>query len=245
MTELNNSPRLIAAIDLETVPDPLAEGLVAFARPTRRAHSALHRIDAFAWVAMVEKADGEWKVDRLTSEGDGTDEFDLLLSLDELVRDLRERNGQLCSWNGSRHDLPMIFRRATRHWMFDLDGLFPPSPIHHLDLMSAGAGLRESDWPKLREACAGVGISCNPTPDGLALIGNPRVRKAEVDAIATLLLRLHQLAGQRQDRRILVKAWSALVDFIRQNRPLDAHLSQFTRSVELEAALAYDKRHGN
>lgn len=244
MIERQISPTLIAAIDLETVPDPVAEGLVAFARPSRRAHSALHRIDAFAWVAMAEAADGSWKVDQLTSEGDGTDEFDLLFSIDGLLRGLRERNGQLCSWNGSRHDLPVIFRRASRHWMFDLDGLFPPSPIMHLDLMSAGPGSRGSDWPKLREACAGVGISCNPTPDGLALIGHPRVRKAEVDAIATLLLRLHQMAAQRRDRQMLVKAWTALVAFIQQHRPLDAHLAQFTRSVELEAALAHDQRHG-
>ncbi|THD34456.1 MAG: hypothetical protein E7773_14805 [Sphingomonas sp.] len=230
---LRHAPLTLVSIDLETAPDPQAMDMLA---NTSR-NVAVHRISAAAWLVMAEGQGGEWRVEELDSLGTPTEEFDILLALNRVLRIVADRGGELVTYNGQRHDLPIIRGRATRNWMFELDGLFPPSPITHVDVMRA-AGLGAGDWPKLREACAGLGFTCDPDQDpvggGRKLI--PRRRKAEVDAVATMILRLHGLAAERRDARTLAGGWSALAEHITHHAAARPHLLQLSTSPDLEAA---------
>lgn len=238
MTDSYRHPPLtIAAIDLETAPDPQAIDLLAGQKDGGRRHVATHRISAAAWLVMRESADGWWEIEELDSQGAPTDEFDILLSLNRVMRLVLDRAGEIATYNGQRHDMPVIRRRAARHWMFEMDGLFPPHPIRHVDAMRT-AGLGIGDWPQLREACAGLGFTCDAEQDpmgaGRTLI--PRRRKAEVDTVATMIVRLHDLAAERRDVATLARGWKALADHIRHHAAARPHLLQFTSSPDLEAA---------
>lgn len=226
----------LATIDIETAPDPQAIDMLA-GRDGPSRNVAMHLISAAAWLVMSEDAAGHWSVDELGSEGAPTDEFDILLSINRVMRTLLDADGELATYNGVRHDLPVIRRRASRHWMFGQDGLFPPTPIRHRDVMRS-PGLGIGDWPKLREACAGLGFTCDaeqdPIGSGRTLI--PRRRKAETDAVATMIIRLHELAADRRDPGTLAHGWTALARHILVKPELRPHLVQFTTSPDLEAA---------
>lgn len=228
--------RVLMSLDIETAPDPEAARLLAFARPSAKSHAAIHRIIAAAWLRASENEDGRWTIDAFGSCSDDAGEDGILASLDGQLRATASADGEISTYFGAHHDLPVIRRRAIRHWMFGADGIFPQTPIRHVDLIRHGEHSFR-DWPKLREACAGLGIPCDPTStDGDAI--HPNARKAEVDTAATWLLRLHLLATERGSRNVLVEGWSALREHIRRVRPNAGHLRQFTLSSELDAALS-------
>ncbi len=230
-----DTPRaLFAALDIETSPEARAARLVGGGRAVDLSAAALHEISAAAWIVMEEQPAGEWLVKGPVAFGDPVEEFDILLALDEFLRELREQGGELCTYNGHRHDLPTIRRRAMRSWMFEMDGLFPAEPVKHRDLMPHSGGKNGS--PKLREACAALAVSCDPSPTKESVV-SARIIKAEVDATATMLLRLFDLATERRDPTVLARSWFALSEHIRRTRSNGDHLWQFTESPELAAAL--------
>lgn len=235
---IRHMPSTLVAFDLETAPDPYSIDMLAGCKEGFSRNVALHRISAAAWLVMIEQPDGKWRVDELDSLGTPTDEFDILLTLNRVLQIAVDRNGELVTYNGVRHDLPVLRRRATRHWMFELDGIFPARPINHSDVMRS-AGLSIGSWPKLREACAGLGFTCDaeqdPLGSGRTLI--PRRRKAEVDTVATMILRLHDLAAERRNAATLAQGWFALAEFIKRQGAARPHLVQFTTSPDLEAAV--------
>lgn len=234
---IRHMPMTLVALDLETAPDPYAVDMLAGGGKAVTRNVAIHHISAAAWLVMSEGADGDWRVVELDSLGTPTDEFDILLSLNRVLQIAADAGGEVVTYNGSRHDFPVIRRRAARQWMFELDGLFPAEPIRHRDVMKS-SGLGIGDWPKLREACAGLGFTCDAEQDpigaGKTLI--PRRRKAEVDTVATMILRLHELAAERRDAATLAHSWSALASYIRRHSAARPHLVQFTTSPDLEAA---------
>ncbi len=239
MTNHGNRPLVICSIDLESAPDPRAEGLLPASQVPRSSSAALHQIAAAATLVAREEGDGAWVVEALSSlDQPDVDEFGILLGLDDALADVAGRGGEICSWNGLRHDMPLIRRRIARHWAFPLEGLASGLELLHRDMMLA-TGRHPGEWMKLREACAAAGFTCTPDvpKNQAATAKSPRVRKCEVDATATFLLRLHALALERRDRRPLVEGWSALIRYIEAERPDDAHLRQFRRHAQLEAAL--------
>lgn len=234
---IRHAPMLLAALDIETAPEPAAMDLLSGRGHPNTRNIAVHAITAAAWLSLGEQEDGTWQVKRCRSWGAPDDEFEILLALDRELFDLASLSGQLVTYNGLRHDLPVIRRRAARHWLFEMSGLFPKQAIDHRDVMRV-AGLGIGDWPKLREACAGIGLSCDPDDDpiGHGQTLSSRRRKAEVDVYGTMILRLFELATERRDIRTLTEGWSAIADWILRQRPLSPHLIQFSSSPDLEAA---------
>jgi hypothetical protein len=222
----------ICVLDLETAPDPMALSLAGL-RKAERAHgaAALHQITDATVLHAREEEDGSWSGFQLSSYTvRDSDEAELLRSLDLDLDRLRRQDGTIVTYNGVRHDLPVLRRRAARHLMFDGSWILPDDKIRHYDLMLMAPGGRSGSWSKLRDAAAGLGIPVAhqlPTRGlGTATAG---VRKSQVDVLATFLVMLHDVALRRGSSEPLRRGWRSLAQYIGTMGPHGDHLAQYRR----------------
>lgn len=230
--------RLIV-LDLETVPDPKSLAIVPRGREMSRV--ALHRIAAYSTLAATVGADGTWNGFSLESV-DEADEFDLLMKIDATLAELVDADGTLITYNGLSHDVAVLRRRAAAHWMFGLPGLGAVDRIAHRDLLRIHARDRRAALPALRDACAGYGIPTDHNLVGLRGAPPARVRKSQVDCVATFLLTLYEMSIECDDEAPLVSGWSALANYLATPAVRGPHLDQFRWHPLLAAALADDER---
>ncbi len=222
----------ICVLDIETAPDPFALSLAGL-RHSDRANgaAALHQITDASVLHAREDEDGSWKAFELSSFTiKDSSEDELLQSIDQHLHRLREQNGKIVTYNGVRHDLPVLRRRAARHLMFDGSWILPDDDISHYDLMLMAPGGRSGSWSKLRDTAAGLGIPVAyqlPTRGiGTATAG---VRKSQVDVVTTFLVLLHDVALRRGSGEPLRRGWRALSKYIKTMGPHGDHLAQYRR----------------
>jgi hypothetical protein len=222
----------ICVLDIETAPDPFALALAGLKHSDRaNGAAALHQITDASVLHACEDEDGSWNAFELSSFTiKDSSEDELLQSIDQHLHRLRKHNGKIVTYNGVRHDLPMLRRRAARHLMFDGSWILPDEDVPHYDLMLMAPGGRSGSWSKLRDTAAGLGI---PVAHQLPTrgLGTPTagVRKSQVDVVATFLILLHDLALRRGSDEPLRRGWRALSQFIRTMGPHGDHLAQYRR----------------
>lgn len=228
-----------AVLDIETAPDPEAVALAKRNVDRRSAGgSALHAIAAAAVLEAKETDDGLWTVTHLHSwSRPDDDEFRILTGIEAVVAEVAAADGTLVTYNGIRHDLAVLRRRAARHWMFELEGWRCLQTMRHRDLMIENFGSPDATWPSLRDACAALAIPTNHCTTGAsAATTGTQLRKCETDVASTFLLMLHALAMERGSIRPLREGWAALARYAGgpvRNLP---HLAQFGRSPLLDVA---------
>lgn len=222
----------ILVMDLESAPDPQAAAYLPARERGKMNTAAVHRIVALSSLEAEEREDGSWSVARVRSLAlaeAGVEEFALLETIDTLLKPIAESGGLLITFNGDRHDLMLIRRRAANHLLFGTSGIGRLSSISHRDLMTdsiAGGG----PWFKLRDVAAGLGIPiAHELPSrGLGLPSRP-ARKGEVDVVVTFLLFLFDLADRRGSATPVHRGWKAVGDYLRRAGPHGEHLAQFRR----------------
>ncbi len=190
----------IAVFDLETRDDPLIVGLGSSPKAAR---PFVQRIDSFSSLVVTEPSIGHWEIEGLTTHHG--EEPEILEAIDRAFAS----KPTLVTYNGTRHDLPVIRRRIMRHRRYKLDAALGAMHLPHLDLLTFPRVPAGGDRGSLQDRCAGLGIDAKTYLDGLD--GRSRmVLKGEVDAVATFLLLIHELAALRIDGRVWAAGMRAL-----------------------------------
>jgi len=229
---LRNGLGAICVLDIETAPDPHALALAGLKRSKQTDDAAaLHRIEDVSMLRAYEAPDGTWSEFRLSSYSAKTStEIDVLEAIDEHLEELVHRGGALVTYNGLRHDLPVIRRRAARHLMMGAPWMTRDEIFRHYDVMMMAPGGRLRRWSKLRDTAAGLGIPVAfqlPTRGiGTATAG---IRKSQVDVVATFLVMLYDVSMRRGSEVPIRSGWQALSRYIGAMGPHGDHLAQFTR----------------
>lgn len=230
MPMFNPTPsRLFGILDIETKPDPHAMALLRQSNADR-SPLAIHRLTAASMISVWETTGGEWQDLSLVSVAEPDhSETTMLTEIDRFLLNLITNGGECVTFNGLSHDLPTLRRRASRHLLFDLTGVFPATPMLHTDLMRRCTRGWRDDWPSLRAACAGLGIPVNHLLAGNGGSGpSARQRKCEVDVVCTFLLLLYELSISRRTQRPIVAGWKAVRELFGSGHP-PPHLAQFAR----------------
>lgn len=202
-------------------------------RGPTKIHAATHKITACCMLSAWENPDGSWTDLNLTTVQEATmTEPEMLDVIDRFFVDIVEKAGTCVTFNGMSHDVPVIKRRAARHWLFDRRGITDIDQCHHEDLMRRMTRGWRDDWPSLAAACAGLGIPIDHHPIDKKDRTSMTVLKCETDVYATFSLLLFELAIRRRQRSVLDQGWSALQAFTLRNRPRAQHLAQFGRAFD-------------
>lgn len=195
---LKEATRKIIVLDIETGNDPAALAMLGEPRG-RGERPAIQRIRSAC--VLIASSTHHRPIELRSYHEDGED-----LILERLADDLdrgAEEGALLVTFEGRRHDLPTIRRRAGRHMLFQRAGLthWCGGGGTHLDL--ARDVYPPNNAGSLREA--GFDI---PLPE-IGRQGDPplHVRKGQLDCIATYLLLLHEQALSRGDGSYLLTGW--------------------------------------
>lgn len=230
-------------LDIETAP---ADELLAIGDArggSLQARAALHAVVAVSYLMFDRSADGAFERFRLRSlDTDDMGEADLLLRLDRDLSAVHRSGGGLISFNGAAHDLPMLERRASRHWLFGslrYSAWREARSVRHLDYMRVGVGcapVTGGRWPNLMDACAAFGIDASMRRSPLhCALGRPSL-KAEVDVVSTFLLHLYSLSADAGSATPLVNGWTALSRYLASPRMRADHLLPFARHPHVKVA---------
>ena len=146
----------VAVLDIETSYDPYALALLKRSAGRREAPAAIHRIFAASALFATERVSDVWEdlsiqsVSAIQDEPAGEER--ILTAIDGWLGRLDAAGGILVTYNGRRHDLPVIARRAARHLNFSAT-LMDAARRRHLDMleeMRLGFGslvsLRDAAW---------------------------------------------------------------------------------------------------
>lgn len=220
-----------AVLDIETAPNPRPLSAVPAGSAERSSHS--HVVTAVALLTAVRGDDADWTVDRLQSWHRPSDEHDVLRALQCALATELGRGATLVTFNGVRHDVPTIRRRAAYHRMFGLRAWDLLVTVPHRDLMTDGISGPQAQWASLAQTCAGLGI---PTDHAFAAAAKATTdvarRKCETDVCATFVLLLYTLAMETGEPLDLKKGWKALSACIARDAALRPHLVQFAHAAE-------------
>lgn len=229
-----------AVLDIETAPSDAALSLVGRADRAAGERSALHEMTAFTALTFERSTAGGFAGFAMTTRHHGEgDEPELLAVLSECLDPVHRAGGSLTTFNGVAHDLPVVLRRASRHWLFDrfdwpawLDG------SRHLDLMRSGPGAGGGRWHSLVDRCAALGFSAALEPRSLVDGAAPAVaRKCQLDVIATFVLLVYDMATDERSDAAVVAGLDALSRFLRSPVARGApHLEHFARHPFCRAA---------
>lgn len=192
----------VTVLDLETRFDPLLVGLTT---STKSANVFAQRIVSCAILKACEPSIGTWEVDSLTSHSDH--EEDVLAAIDAALA----TPTTLVTYNGIRHDLPVIRRRIMRFRRFDLQ-YAAASRLDHLDLYECPTVPPGGVAGSLQDRCASLGIDSKTYLEADEDERPRAVLKGETDVVATFVLLLHELAALRGDGRV----WASGMDALRQ-----------------------------
>lgn len=225
---------LVGILDIETGLDPIAMNLLGGIKSGLAGKAAMHRIRAATILTARDQVDGvevglrSWHIDAL-----GEDE--LVATVDAELARLHDERGRLVTFNGRRHDLPILRRRLARHLRFDGGGVrrWVEAGAPHFDLMSDPQP-SAAKWCSLQEEAAGLGIAMPTTPGSRDASSAPR--QSEIDCATTYLVYLHLLAGVVGSGKPLLDGWRGLATAISRDPNL-SHLRPLAKPAGLVAHL--------
>lgn len=201
---MREGDRTLIALDIESRPDAFARRICG-----RGGASPSSRLWEITYAAVVVvRCDEEWNVVDTTFETFDTevgDELDLLENLEACIAGHDRAKTILLTYDGARHDLPLIRSRQVRWWLPDRTAIQRAAKECHLDVGLWFAG-RPGRVPALRDSCASVGIAINPLVRVGATEASLVGAKCQLDTLGTLLLGLYALADLQGSARPLVGA---------------------------------------
>jgi hypothetical protein len=233
MMEAQVSARdVFIVLDIETAPPRSSPTPILLGSRDRT--SVSHEITAVAMLVAGRASGPTWTIDSLHSwDRSRHSEFDILLGLNRKLVGLLSAGATLITFNGIRHDVPGIRRRAAFHRMFELSAWESLLSCHHRDLMIDGMSGPHAQWSSLRDICQALYI---PTDSNFAKAAQATVdaarRKCETDVCSTFALLLYTLALEAADEKELIHGWHALADHMRVEHAQRPHLVQFAYAVE-------------
>lgn len=190
-------------LDLETRSDPLLFSLTTGAKSS---DALIQEIGSCSLLFVDEPVVGEWNVERLiTVHGE---ENAILEGIDDAL----SCSPTLITYNGRRHDIPVIRRRVMRFKRFDLQFASQASLIPHIDLYDFPRVAVGGSHGSLQDRCAALGIDSKTYDEDDDDMRSRMVLKGETDVVATFVLLIHELAAFRADSRV----WGAGVRALEQ-----------------------------
>lgn len=223
---------VFVVIDIETAPprsSPFALPLGSLERT-----SLSHEITAIAILIAARQTDAAWRITTVQSWNSSQhSEFEILLALNRRLAPLLVQGATLVTFNGIRHDVPAIRRRAAFHRMFELTTWRAMLTCRHRDLMVDGITGRQARWSSLKDTCHSLHIPCESDfPSAARATVEVTRRKCETDVCSTYVIFLYLLALETGDDRDLSKGWRALADYVHRVHPSRPHLVQFKDAAE-------------
>lgn len=234
--------RRVVVVDIETAPDPQTLCLLKKEQGIARATWAIQRIETACILVAVEDQ-RNIKVSEFICraidaprERERADEPDIL-ALIGVHLEIDAPTTTLVSFNGLAHDLPIMRRRAFVNKMSECPAFSANPHFHHEDLMHSLGAEPSSTRVPLLQAAGGLGIPVlHRFPLRTAPPATQRMRKCEVDVIATFLLYTQMLAARRCNPGFFDTAWQAIADHLGVMNPKGEHLAQFVRMHHLRTA---------
>lgn len=144
-----------------------------------------------------------------TFHAENVDESDIVENIELRSTAVLDQNGWLMTYDGERHDLPVIRSRQVRWWRPHRRGLLQLAYDRHLDVGLWAAG-RPGKVPALRDSCASVGISIQPIVKLGGDCAPVQSIKSELDVAGTAILGLYALADYRRSVAPLVMGLPSL-----------------------------------
>lgn len=224
----------IVVMDLETSNDPYGT-MILQGRRTGRQTAAIQRLRSAAILVARGMATGGGPT--ISIHGFHGSEEDLLLeAIADVLDPLAEDGALMVTFNGRRHDLPILRRRAGHHMLFGRVGLtaWCGGTAKAIDLMN-DLYWTPGNWPSLAQVCAGYGIAI-PEIAGRSDIPL-HLRKAEQDVAATFVAFLFERALTNRDGQSFMAAWSSLARTIQEGGDRLSHLIGLERPARLQAKL--------
>ncbi len=219
-------------LDIETAPDPHPVVRIPSGSAVRSSMS--HLITAAAMLVARRQEGLSWTVDAIRSwHGAEHDEYAVLRGLQGALLPLLDTGATLVTFNGVRHDVPTIRRRAAFHRMFGSRTWPLLATAPHRDLMTDGLAGREAQWVSLAQSCIGLSIPWEHAFQTAAQ-ATPGVaqRKCETDVCAEFVLLLYTLAMEHGHEFDLTHGWRALASHVARDHAGRPHLMQFAHAAE-------------
>ncbi len=222
-----------AVLDIETA--PAADLVAAAGRQSAAGYGrpGLHKIVCASVLTYRQcwrsGAFSGVKLHTFTSERDP--EASVLVGVDLTLPDPSDPHARVITWNGVNHDMRMLRTRATALWMTRLRALRGWTSNgcrdRHLDLMRAGGG-GAGNWSRLRDACAGMGVSLHPGDETMtrALAAGAWDRVAahnRMDVLGTFLVHAVRDGFERGCPVPAATAWSEVAKLTRATPRASRH----------------------
>ncbi len=228
-------------LDIETDISDFAVAIVEPQNPDIRRAALQELVGASILLFQVgpDTTCSDWQLMSVDRE---LDEAAMLCRLNDVLAPVYASGGTLVTFNGA-HDLSVLIRRSSRHWLFDkfrFDQWEPSGSARHLDMMRLDPAGQTGRWPSLVDAAAGYGINaaCNAAT-GKSLLTFKAARKSQVDVVATTLLYFHHAARVAGSIAPLAHGWESLACWLAQTYPRHDHLSNFWQHPFVKSAKRY------
>ncbi len=214
MRSFPKSEATIMVLDIETRPDAFARQIAS--RGGVAASRGLWEICCVSLLTLEMSASSEITDASLeTFNAEDIDEIDIVENIELRAKGVLDQNGWLMTYDGERHDIPVIRSRQVRWWRPHRSGLAQLARDLHLDVGLWAAG-RPGKVPALRDSCASIGISIQP----IVKLGGDRTPvqsiKSELDVVGTAILGLYALADYRRSVAPLVTGLPSLGEHLKR-----------------------------
>ncbi len=234
--------RRVVVLDLETAPEQQALCLLRSEKGVARATWAIQRIEGLCMLVAEERGGRFAVTDFVCADREAPREIErhdetAMLNLVADHLDPSELRTTLVTYNGRRHDLPILRRRAFVNSLSHRPAFQPYPPFDHEDAMlNLGPDPMGMAVP-LIQAAGGLGIPVmHRFPTQAAFAATPRMRKCQVDVLATFLLHLQTLSARSGNPDIFDNGWEAVCTFLGRIGAKGDHLLQFIRMQERRLA---------
>ena len=194
----------IITLDIETGVCASSVSSMRSAPQRPLSHFVLNEVRAAA--ALIFITEGEGATFSLHSV-DGADEAANLQFVEELLN--QHPDAAVLTFNGHRHDLPVLEIRALRQAMFDAKGLRTLQRRHHYGLLQVLGGHCSLD--SYLSALRIGGLNMRPFPGRST---SARVRKCEYDVVATFLGFSNLMTFRAGAPEILLRHWRLLREYL-------------------------------
>jgi len=220
----------VVVLDIESALDHATTALAQRPREDIK-RWCLHRVVAAAVLSAERGADGTWANFSLDSWHSDGDEETLLVNLDAALRSVEAGDATLVTYNGRRHDLEVLRRRAGANLRMDLRSLATLRNLpreRHRDMMTIVCGNARDRLATLGDAVASMGTGIDPDGPLPFEVATPHVqRKCEADVVATFLLHLNEEALDSGRAIDLLAGWKALAGYLLPRARALPHLCHF------------------
>jgi hypothetical protein len=188
-------------LDLETHTDSLIRGL---STGSKSSEALVQEIRSCSALIASEPQIGTWEIENLATASH--DEDDILRFIDQILADYPT----VVTYNGRRHDLPIIRRRIMRFKHFGLENACNVHRLPHLDLYDFPPVAAGGHHGSLQDRCAALGADARTYIEADEDTLPRAVLKGETDVIATFVLLLHELAAWRANGSVWTQGVRAL-----------------------------------